>query len=243
MNQINQIRKISIWIFLLPLMVLNLCLFISTNFLILENTIFEVDMIGRSAFTIPYIDGGVSISRTARTYPAYLLFKPGMIITAILLIKYWIANNSMAQTINNQTEKNYRFLFFGIASALFLITHSIFLGINFEYDLYKLFRRFVILGFIIFEIIAQALLVIALFKIKNKIAVMINKKILILKIILVSVLSIVALASLPILTSSGHVNFKHALEWNYFMGVIFFYLLSYFFWRKGPTSVHTPEGV
>ena len=243
MNQINQIRKISIWIFFLPVIVLNLCLFISTNYLILENTIFEVDMIGRSAFTIPYIDGGVSISRTARTYPAYLVFKPGMIITAFLLIKYWIANNSMAQTINNQTEKNYRFLFFGIGSALFLIIHSIFLGIHFEYDLYKFFRRFVILGFIIFEIIAQALLVIALFKIKNKIAVMINKKILILKIILVSVLSIVALASLPILTSSGHVNFKHALEWNYFIGVIFFYLLSYFFWKKEPTPVHTPEDI
>ena len=232
MNQINQIRKISIWIFFLPVIVLNLCLFISTNYLILENTIFVVDQLGRSSFTIPYIDGGVSISRTARTYPAYLLFKPGMLITAFLLIKYWIANNSMAQTINNQTEKNYRFLFFGIASALFLITHSIFLGINFEYDLYKFFRRFVILGFIIFEIIAQALLVIALFKIKNKIAAIINKKILILKIILVSVLSIVALASLPILTSSGNTNIKHALEWNYFMGVILFYLLSFFFWRK-----------
>ena len=232
MNQINQIRKISIWIFLLPLMVLNLCLFISTNFLILENTIFEVDMIGRSAFTIPYIDGGVSISRTARTYPAYLLFKPGMIITALLLIKYWIANNSMAQTINNQTEKNYRFLFFGIASALFLIAHSIFLGIHFEYDLYKFFRRFILLGFIIFEIIAQTLLVITLFKIKNKIAAIINKKILILKIILVSVLSIVALASLPILTSSGNTNIKHALEWNYFKGVVLFYLLSFFFWKK-----------
>ena len=216
----------------MPVIVLNLCLFISTNYLILENTIFVVDQLGRSSFTMPYIDGGVSISRTARTYPAYLLFKPGMIITAFLLIKYWIANNSMAQTINNQTEKNYRFLFFGIASALFLITHSIFLGINFEYDLYKFFRRFVILGFIIFEIIAQALLVIALFKIKNKIAVMINKKILILKIILVSVLSIVALASLPILTSSGHTNIKHALEWNYFTGVVLFYLLSFFFWRK-----------
>ena len=77
----------------------------------------------------------------------------------------------------------------------------------------------------------------------NKIALIINKKILILKIILVSVLSIVALASLPILTSSGHVNFKHALEWNYFIGVIFFYLLSYYYWRKVPTSVRTPEGV
>jgi hypothetical protein len=230
-GQVSRIRKISIWVFFLPIIVLNLCLLISTNYQILENTIFAVDQLGRSSFTIPYIDGSLSISRTARTYPAYLLFKPGMIITAFLLIKYWIANNGMAQAVDNQTEKNYRFLFFGITSALFLIAHSIFLGIHFEYDLYKFFRRFILIGFIVFEIIAQTLLVITLFKIKNKIAEIINKKVLILKIILVSVLSIVALASLPILTSSGHTSFKHALEWNYFMGIVFFYLLSFFFWK------------
>ena len=89
MEKISQIRNISIWIFILPLIVLNLCLFISVKHHLFENTIFVVDQIGRTGFTIPYIDGSVSISRTARTYPAYLLFKPGMIITAIFLIKYW----------------------------------------------------------------------------------------------------------------------------------------------------------
>ena len=126
MNKIDQIRKVSIWIFILPVIVLNICLFISINYQLLENTIFLVDQIGRSSFTIPYIDGGVSISRTARTYPAYLIFKPGMIITAILLIKYWILNNNLFKTINNETQKNYRFLIFGVVSAIFLIAHSIF---------------------------------------------------------------------------------------------------------------------
>ena len=231
MDQISRIRKISIWIFFLPVIVLNVCLFISVNYLIFENTIFAVDQIGRSGFTIPYIDGGVSISRTARTYPTYLIFKPGMIITAFLLIKYWMANNTMAQKINN-TEKNYRFLIFGVGSAIFLIVHSIFLGVKFDYDLYKLFRRFILVAFIIFEIVAQALLVITLFKIKNKISEIINKKVLILKIVLVSLLAITALASLPILTSSGNTHFKHALEWNYFIGVVLFYLLTFLFWKK-----------
>ncbi len=231
MDQISRIRKISIWIFFLPVIVLNVCLFISVNYLIFENTFFAVDQIGRSGFTIPYIDGGVSISRTARTYPAYLIFKPGMIITAFLLIKYWIANNTMAQKINN-TEKNYRFLIFGVGSAIFLIAHSIFLGVKFDYDLYKLFRRFILVAFIIFEIVAQALLVITLFKIKDKISEIINKKVLTLKIVLVSLLAITALASLPILTSSGNTHFKHALEWNYFIGVVLFYLLTFLFWKK-----------
>ena len=234
MEKISQIRNISIWIFILPLIVLNLCLFISVNHHLFENTIFIVDQIGRTGFTIPYIDGSVSISRVARTYPAYLLFKPGMIITAILLIKYWYANNTIIKKINNESGKNRRFLIFGVLSAIFLIVHSIFLGVKFEYDLYKFFRRFVLLGFIIFEIAAQALLVICLFKVKYKISEIINNKVLILKIILVSLLVIIALASLPILTSSGHTHFKHALEWNYFVGIVFFYLLTFLFWKKSP---------
>ena len=233
MEKINQIRNVSIWIFILPVAALNLCLFVSVNYHLFENTIFVVDQVGRTNFTIPYIDGNVSISRTARAYPTYLIFKPTMIFTAILLIKYWIVNNRLFGIVNNDTNKNKYFFIFGVGSALFLILHSIFLGIKFDYDLYKFFRRFVILGFIIFEIIAQALLVISIFKIKEKIEKFINKKILILKIILVSILAITALASIPFLVSSGHTHFKHALEWNYFIGVVLFYFLSFLFWKKG----------
>ena len=216
----------------MPIIVLNLCLFISVNYDILENTIFKVDQIGRSGFTIPYIDGSLSISRASRTYPTYLLFKPGMIITAILLIKYWMANGKLFKKINNKLNKRNYFVLFGIGSAIFLILHSIFLGINFENDFYKFFRRFMLLGFIIFEIIAQALLVINIFKIKKKIDSFINKKVLTLKVILVSLLIIVAVLSAPILNSSEYVHFKHALEWNYFLGVITFYLLTFLIWKK-----------
>ena len=232
MENIGQIRKISIWIFIIPVVALNLCLFISVNYLLFENTIFQVNEIGRTGFTIPYIDGSVSISRTARTYPAYLIFKPSMIITAIILIKYWITNNKVIGIVNNEINKRHYFMIFGVGSALFLIAHSIFLGIKFDYDLYKFFRRFVILGFIIFEIIAQALLVVSIFKIKEKMQKFINKKVLILKIFLVTVLAVTALASIPFLVSSGYTHFKHALEWNYFIGVVLFYFLSFLFWKK-----------
>ena len=232
MEEIHRIRKISIWIFVIPIIVLNSCLFISINYHLFVGTIFHVDQVSITSFTIPYIDGGVSISRSARGYPNYLLFKPGMIITAILLIQYWIANNKLFKKINQETNKNKYFLFFGVGSALFLILHSIFLGFNFEMDLYKFFRRFILLGFIIFEIIAQALLVINLIKIKGEIAQFINKKILTIKMILVSVLIIVALLSAPILNSTEYTHFKHALEWNYFLGVVSFYLLTFLFWKR-----------
>ena len=60
----------------------------------------------------------------------------------------------------------------------------------------------------------------------------VNNYVLILKIILVTILVIVALTTLPIVVSSGNIHFKHALEWNYFVGVILFYFLTYMFWKK-----------
>ena len=242
METTNSIRKASIWIFILPLIILNLCLFISVNWHLFQHTIFQVDPIGQSGFTIPYIDGSLSISRTARTYPTYLLFKPGMIITAILLIRYWITNNNLFLVINEKKGLNI-FTIFGVGSAIFLILHSIFFNINYEIDVYKFFQRFVLLGFIIFEIIAQFLLVKNIYKVKKKIENLINKKVLYLKMILVSLLVLVAILSAPILNSSDYTHFKHALEWNYFLGIVLFYFLTYLFWKSDEkTSVHTPEG-
>ena len=232
MREIKQIRKLSLWIFFLPLIAINLCLFISVNPSLLEGTIFTVDQIGRSGFSIPYLDGSLSISRASRTFPQYLIFKPSMIITGILLFYYWNNNNNLICKIRNTENFKYKFRIFGILSAIFLIIHSIFLGVKFDIQIYKLFRRVVLLLFIIFELIAQGMLVYYLFNIKSKISDITNKKILIIKMILVSILVIVAFASLPILVTKGNTHFKHALEWNYFVGVITFYLLTFFFWRR-----------
>ena len=74
MKETAQIRKLSLWIFFLPLIAINSCLFISVNPDLLERTIFAVDQIGRSGFSIPYLDGSLSISRASRTFPQYLIF-------------------------------------------------------------------------------------------------------------------------------------------------------------------------
>ena len=231
MHEITQIRKLSLWIFVVPLVAINLCLIISQNPEFLENTIFTVDQIGRSRFTIPYLDGSLSISRASRTFPQYLIFKPAMILTSLLLYFYWKNNNNLINK-HKSTNIDYRFKTFGILSAVFLAIHSIFLGIKFDIQIYKLLRRVVLLLFIIFEIIAQGILVYHFYKIKDKIASFINNKVLILKIILVSVLATVAILSLPILLNKDNTHFKHALEWNYFVGVILFYLFSRFFWKR-----------
>ena len=231
MKEITQIRKLSLWIFLIPLLAINLCLIISQNPGFLENTIFSVDQIGRSGFSIPYLDGGLSISRASRTFPQYLIFKPAMFLTALFLFIYWKNNNQLVNNLNS-SNINYKFKTFGILSAVFLVIHSILLGVKFDIQIYKLFRRVVLLLFIIFEIIAQGILVYHFYKLKLKLKKLINKRVLVLKISLVSVLALVGILSLPILITKGNTQFKHGLEWNYFVGVILFYLFSRFFWRR-----------
>jgi len=231
MKEITQIRKLSLWIFFIPLIAINLCLIISQNYEYLENTIFKVDMIGRSYFSIPYLDGSLSISRASRTFPQYLIFKPAMIITSIILYYYWSNNNNLINKFKS-TDINYKFKTFGIFSAVLLAIHSIFLGVKFDIQVYKLMRRVVLLLFIIFEIIAQGILVYHFFKIRNKLSKLINEKVLILKAFLVSILALVAILSLPILINEGNTHFKHALEWNYFVGVILFYLFTRFLWKR-----------
>ena len=225
-TNIVKARALSIWIFLVPFIAVNICLFITTNLH------FLIDQPYRLFNTFPYIDGGTSISRTARYFPNYLIFKPAMFLTSFLLIRYWLFNKQIINSFEQNHKYIKKFVFFGIASAISLILHSIFLGISFDIAIYKLFRRVVMLSFIIFEVVAQTYLVLSLYSIRNKINNLIRPIILKLKIILVSILIAVGIISIPIVTLPGNKFLKHALEWDYFLAVIMFYLLTYFMWKK-----------
>ena len=234
MEQINKIRSNSIWVFIVPFLAVNTCLILITQFQGLFPN--QTDILHN---TIPYFDGGASISRTARPYPSWLIFKPAMFLTSYFLIKYWLLNKKLIETFDKNHKNTKKLVYFGIASAIALTIHSIFLGIKFDNDFYKLFRRIIILMFIVFEIVAQAYLVATLYFFKNKLYKYINKRYLTLKLYLVSTLIIVAAISIPIISLPGNEFlgfnlkfFKHALEWDYFIGVITFYLLTFLMWKK-----------
>ena len=234
MNSIEKARSISIWIFVVPFVAVNICLILVTQF----HSLFpnQTDILHN---TFPYFDGGASISRTARPYPSWLVFKPAMFLTSYLLIRYWLFNKDIIKYFEVDHKNLKNIVFFGIASAVALTVHSIFLGIKFDNDLYKLFRRVIMLSFVVFEIVAQAYLVSTFWSFKEKLKDYINPIVLNLKIMLVSILIIVAVISIPIISLPGDDFFgiqlkflKHALEWDYFIGVITFYLLTFFMWKK-----------
>ncbi|MDB4845611.1 hypothetical protein OAH88_00385 [Candidatus Pelagibacter sp.] len=227
MDKIKRVKAISIWIFIIPFLAINICLLLITHFHGLFPS--RADIIHP---VFPYFDGGASISRTARVFPTYLIFKPAMFLTSYFLIKYWFYNKSIIQSFNNNHKYLNKIIFFGVGSAILLILHSIFLGIKIDNDLYKFFRRFVMVSFIVFEVTAQTYLVLIFYSLKKKLNKFINKKILKLKIYLVSMLIIIGIISIPILVMDGNKSLKHALEWDYFVGVISFYLLTFFMWKK-----------
>jgi len=246
-NQIAFIRKISLWIFIAPFISVNLCLVLSQIFYYTGGSGVEPgsyfnswkifasgDAIGErgNPWIIPYFDGVASISRVVRVFPNYLIFKPAMWLTGILLIRYWIANKRLLEDLGIVDKDIKKIVYFGISSAIFLIIHSIFLGVKFDLSIYKLFRRVILVLFIIFEVTAQFYLIKLFYKNKEKLKELINTKILFTKKILVYTLIIAAILIFPFLPFSNLKILKHILEWNYFLGVITFYLLTYFMWKK-----------
>ena len=246
MNKINSIRIASIWIFIATFFSINICLILSQIFVYVETEtlsgvyfnnwkIYDVgDAIGERGkpWIIPYFDGVASISRVVRVYPNFLIFKPAMFLTGFLLIRYWLLNRKVIFDLKITNKDTNRMVYFGISSAILLIVHSIFLGIKFDFDIYKLFRRVVLVLFISFEITAQYYLIKIFFLNKNKIKEFINLRILLLKKILVYTLIVVAILILPFLPFNNLKILKHVLEWNYFLGVITFYLLTFFLWKN-----------
>ena len=251
MSKITSIRKSSLCIFILSFVSVNICLIFSQIFIYNQSSIPELsgsffngwkiyevgDAIGEKGipWIIPYLDGIASISRVVRVYPNYLIFKPAMFITSILLIKYWVLHKNLLLDLNIQHKDINKFLYFGISSAVLLIIHSIFLGIEFDLSIYKFFRRVALLSFIIFEITAQFYFIKIFIHKKKELVNFINLKILFIKKILVYILIIVAILIFPFLPFNNLKTLKYILEWNYFLGVITFYLLTFFLWNKSKT--------
>ena len=76
MDNISKVKSISLWIF-----IVHCCNKYMFNF---NNRISRIVSKQRYSYnTIPYFDGGASISRTARVFPTYFVFKPAMFLLLI----------------------------------------------------------------------------------------------------------------------------------------------------------------
>jgi hypothetical protein len=182
----------------------------------------------------PFLYGEVSISRTARYYPATFIFKPLIILSALFLFIYWRSTFKVFKLMNlNYNKLNKKFLIFGILSCFLLTAHAAFLGVDIDNNLFKLLRRAIVILFIFCEVAAQILLTRSLYIARDSLEKFIKLSFLKAKIIFVIIISLVTIVSFIYLTQFDHQSrFVNALEWNYFFYLLFYYVLSHLMWKK-----------
>ena len=180
----------------------------------------------------PFFFGETSISNIVKRYPINYMFKPIMFFASIIMFFYWKANNSLFNYILNQKVKN-KFYIYGIMSAIFLFFHVLFLGLDFDNSIFKVLRKVIIIFFILFEVMAQYSLIRKIYNYKNKFLSFINLIVFKIKILLVSFIIFSTVIIVFILTFYDLTKtFDYFLEWNYFIILLFFYLLSSLMWKK-----------
>ena len=148
------------------------------------------------------------------------------------MILYWIYYNKIFNEIL-ATKKINKFSILGVFSSLFLFFHVFFLGTSIESDLFYKIRKLVLLLFIICEILAQFFLTRRLYismdsLINYTYVFVIKLKIIFISIIIFTTIIVVFILSIYNLDS----KVDYILEWNYFLFLLFFYLLSWAIWKK-----------
>ena len=212
------------------------------NFSILEKFLIYASINNKAGFSKiinPYVHGEVSISRTARYWPATAIFKPFIILSAIFLFFYWRNTLNLLNDLKNQnifSKFSINFFYFGILSCIFLILHASFLGLDIDSKLFRNIRKIIIILFIVFEVLAQFSLSINIYRLKDKITDYVNPIVIKMKIVFVSAASIVTIGVFILLAWGDlSTSTKHILEWNYFSILLIYYLLSFMLWNVKKT--------
>jgi len=190
---------------------------------------------GFSLIKNPYLYGEVSISRTARYFPATYIFKPFVILASITLLFYWINNLFLfnrLKKIGVLSSFSKTFLYFGSFSCAFLILHALFLGLDIESEIFAKIRRLIIILFIVFEICGQFFLTKSIYNNKQKLEKYINPVVLYIKVTFIGLVFFGTLISAYFLIwGDVPTNVKNILEWNYFSLLLVYYFLSRLIWR------------
>ena len=187
---------------------------------------------GTSGAVYPFLFGESSISNIVKRFPINFVFKPLLFFTSILMLFYWLNYQIIFNHLTNN-KHTYKFFIFGVSSAFFLFFHVLFLGMDVENEYFKTLRRIIITLFILCELAAQFFLVRRIIIIKDRLEKFTNKNIINAKIIFITIILIISFIIVGILAIYDlPKEVDYFLEWDYFLILLFFYLLSSIMWRK-----------
>jgi hypothetical protein len=182
---------------------------------------------------IPYLDGCTSISATGRHGVGYVLFKAGMLPSAVVLLLYWrLCRDWLLESGDVDGPALRSLLWLGIAGALFMALYTVFLGQKGE--VYNLLRRFGVTLNLGFTYLAQLLVVWRLRRLRdeggrNTCPAWILQA----KTWLVTALLLLGLGSIPVSNFIADKDpVENAIEWAFCLLMSGFYLLTAAAWRR-----------
>ena len=138
------LRALPLWAAVVPLVTINVCYLVGVA---LEHL----------PACIPYFSGCTSVSSTGRIAPEALIFKAGMLSSAVVLALLWHRCATFLQLGGQTSRRIIPLRVFGLLAVLFLVLYAVTLGLR--EDEYRFLRRIGIDGFALSSLLAQVLFI------------------------------------------------------------------------------------
>jgi len=107
---------------------------------------------------IPYLSGCTSVSATGRIAPESLIFKTGMLVSAVALVLMWHRSATFLQTGGKRSSRVLLLRIFSLLAALSLTLYAVNLGL--KGDEFRYLRRIGINGFAFSNLITEVLFIV-----------------------------------------------------------------------------------
>ena len=179
------------------------------------------------ATCIPYLAGCTSVSSTGRMAPESLVFRAGLLPTAVILMLFWHRCAIFLELNNDTTARVPVLKMVGVLLGLSLMLYALTLG--FEEGAYPRLRRIGMSGFAIGTFVAELLFIFG-YKPLRRVD---TAKIWLWLIVLCAALPILDLLSEVVKWAGVEGNSPdHVATWNAFVAASAYYLLVGITWRR-----------
>jgi len=215
------VQRLSLGLFIIPLITVFACLGVAIVFNVYEPC-------------NPFINGCYTISRIGRSHPGVLIFKPMMLIAVIMIIAYSFEHVRIFKKFLISKVYLNLILLFGLVSAGCLLIYILFLGVEGS-EVWKFMRRGGIFIYIISLVFSQFFIALSYMKIKDDYQVIVSFQAI--KVTFYHSFLVVIFGFVLFLFTNRFLqlttwNTRIIIEWNYFLFMSLFFLNTYFVWKK-----------
>jgi len=144
-NRASNLLALPLWAAVVPLVTVNVCYVVAIG-------------LDHLPACIPYLTGCTSVSSTGRIAPESLIFRAGMLPSALIVVLFWHRCSTFLRIGGQSGSRQVTLQVLGVIAALSLVIYAVTLG--FEDNAYRQWRRAGIIGFALSTFSAEVSLII-----------------------------------------------------------------------------------